>query len=208
MGVVFRAEDIRLGRDVALKFLPDHLASDPATLERFRREARAASRINHPHICTVHDIGEDEQGHPFLVMELLEGETLKHHLERGNWARLCLQTNSFKPIVRTHFYLLDRQVPSANRSLRSTPSKLVLRAALSCFACSSEFTRPGNVFKEFWLIRYSNLAGQSTVCCLHSLCALCRILRRRAALHGMRDRHDPLLERRLRSRFIAKFSEI
>ncbi len=82
MGVVFRAEDIRLGREVALKFLPDHLRSDPDALDRFRREARIASRINHPHICTVHDIGDDD-GKPFLVMELLEGETLKHRLSRG-----------------------------------------------------------------------------------------------------------------------------
>lgn len=82
MGVVFRAEDIRLGRDVALKFLPDHLISDRVALERFRREARAASHISHPHICTVYDADEDA-GQPFLVMELLQGETLKHRLNRG-----------------------------------------------------------------------------------------------------------------------------
>jgi serine/threonine protein kinase len=82
MGVVFRAQDIRLGRDVALKFLPDHLATDPTALERFRREARSASRINHAHICTVHDI-DDDDGQPFLVMELLEGETLKYRVGRG-----------------------------------------------------------------------------------------------------------------------------
>ena len=122
MGMVFEAEDLKLGRRVALKFLPEELASDPVALQRFEREAQTASALNHPNICTIYGV-EESEGQPFIAMELLEGDTLLHRIDSSAPKRILLDM------------LLDVAIQICN-GLQAAHDKAIIHRDI----------KPGNIF--------------------------------------------------------------
>jgi len=157
MGVVYEAEDTKLGRHVALKFLPSELAQEAATLERFQREARAASALNHPNICTVYAIDQHDGQH-FIAMELLEGETLAERIRRG-----LPEDARGRTLLATDYAFVGRPddaVRDANLAMTLRPNDAMVQYNVACvFGQLEKTTEALDAIKKAWEAGFKDRSG-------------------------------------------------